>query len=244
MGQSYSGASGYSVDAYRRLVDDGVVSADDHVELLDGVIVAEPPQDPPRAASTCYAADAIRRTVGTIAVVRVQMPFIAGECSVPEPDVAVVPGVAADYEARHPDRSWLIIEVARSSLPQDRLSKSRIYAGASVPEYWIVNLRDDCVEVFRGPDQAARVYHTHSVAHRGQRLPVPWVSGDRACRRAAAFPSALSLSLGRSPTGIPRAEGSGSFARQFMERLVLLSPPRPNCRVRQPQALRLRLRTV
>jgi hypothetical protein len=51
---------------------------------------------------------------------------------------------------------------------QDRLSKSRIYAGAAIPEYWIVNLRDDCIEIFRSPDAAKRVYLERGAALRGE----------------------------------------------------------------------------
>ena len=57
-----------------------------------------------------------------------------------------------------------------SSLKQDRLSKSRIYAGAEVTEYWILNLRDDCIEVFRTPDAARRVYGARAIGQHGDHL--------------------------------------------------------------------------
>jgi len=161
---------GYSVDAYFGLVHAGVLSEDDRVELLDGVIVAEPPMDPPHATGISRAARALQYAAGAGVVVRVQSPLIAGPVSVPEPDVCLVPGCDADYVNRHPASALLVVEVSDSSLKQDRLSKSRIYAGAGVPEYWIVNLRDDHVEVFRQPDADQRVYAEHRVAHRGQRL--------------------------------------------------------------------------
>lgn len=82
------------------------------------------------------------------AVIRVQLPFIAGPYSAPEPDVAVVPGHEADYDSRHPTTALLIVEIADTSLPQDRLSKARIYAAANCPEFWVLNLRDDCLEYF------------------------------------------------------------------------------------------------
>ena len=142
---------GYTVDAYFTLVRDGLLGEDDRVELLDGVIVAEPPMDPPHASGITCVTKALMRAVGDRGVVRVQAPFIADLFSVPEPDVAVVPGEASDYLDRHPSAALLVVEVSDSSLPQDRLSKSRIYAGAGVPDYWILNLRDCCVEVFRVP---------------------------------------------------------------------------------------------
>jgi Uma2 family endonuclease len=169
--------TGYTVDAYFGLVHAGILDEDDRVELLDGVIVAEPPMDPPHASGISLATDAVRRAVGDRALVRIQAPFIANPFSVPEPDVAVVPGGIGEYVDRHPTAAILVVEVAASSLQQDRLSKSRIYAGAGVPDYWIVNLRDGCVEVFRQPDVDRRVYAIRFVAHSADRLELVGLPG-------------------------------------------------------------------
>jgi Uma2 family endonuclease len=177
MERRYSADSGYSVDAYFDLVRQGVLDEDDRVELLDGVIVAEPPMDPPHATGITMVAEALRSAVGARALIRIQSPFIAGLHSAPEPDVAVVSGGPADYLDHHPSSALLVVEVSQSSLKQDRLSKSRIYAGAQVPEYWIVNLRDDCVEVSRAPDSLGRVCGECTVVRHGARLVVPGLAG-------------------------------------------------------------------
>jgi Uma2 family endonuclease len=161
--------TGYSVENYFRLVTTGELAPNDRVELLEGVIVAEPPQEP-RHASAITRLDALRKAIADRAVVRVQLPFLAGPFSAPEPDIAVVPGRAADYDLRHPTAALLIIEVADASLPQDRLSKQRIYAAAGCLEYWIVNLRDDCVEVYRAPDKAAGRYTQQRIARAGEHV--------------------------------------------------------------------------
>ncbi|MEO8604522.1 MAG: Uma2 family endonuclease [bacterium] len=168
---------GYTVDAYFCLVTDGVLDARDRVELLDGVIVAEPPMDPPHASGIAATTEAIQRAVGARASVRIQAPLIADPFSAPEPDVAVVQGHWRDYLEHHPTSALLVVEVSDSSLQQDRLSKSRIYAGARIPEYWIVNLRGDCVEVFRAPDAAQRIYTTRAVVRRGERLTLVALPG-------------------------------------------------------------------
>jgi len=62
------------------------------------------------------------------------------------------------------------VEVADSSLPQDRLSKARIYAGAGIPEYWIVNLRDGHIEILRAPDASHRSYREKTSVGRGTHL--------------------------------------------------------------------------
>jgi len=84
--------------------------------------------------------------------------------------LAVVPGRESDYEKAHPTGALLLVEVAQWSLPQDRVTKRGIYAAAGVPEYWIVNLRDDRVEVLRAPDRKARLYRETSIARRGARI--------------------------------------------------------------------------
>jgi Uma2 family endonuclease len=103
-------------------------------------------------------------------MVRIQSCLVANPRSVPEPDLAVVPWRPRHYADAHPTTALLLLEVADSSLPQDRLSKSRIYAGDAVPQYLIVNLRNDRVEVFSDPDASARIYRQQRVAHRGERI--------------------------------------------------------------------------
>lgn len=163
---------------YFGLVAAGRIQPEDRVELLEGVVVAMSPQNPPHAAAVRRTDTALRRALPAGTVVSVQSPLVLDERSVPEPDVAVVPGVEADYDRAHPRTAWLVVEVVDSSLAQDRITKTRIYAGAGIPEVWIVNLRDDCIEVLRDPNVAARAYGTTSIHARGEAL------------HPAAFPAA------------------------------------------------------
>jgi Uma2 family endonuclease len=87
---------------------------------------------------------------------------------VPEPELAVVPELPADYLIHHPASALLVVEVAQSSVAQDRLTKAVVYATASVPEYWIVNLRDNVVEWFAEPCRG--VYLRSGTALRGEVL--------------------------------------------------------------------------
>jgi Uma2 family endonuclease len=167
----------YTAERYLELVHAGVLGPNDRVELLEGVIVAMAPQNPRHAAGIGRVDDALREAIGKRAVVRVQSPFVAGGYSVPEPDVVVVPGKRSDYDDAHPTRALLVVEVADTSLMQDRLTKAGIYAAADVPEYWLVNLRDDQVEVFRAPEPTASRYADTFVAHRGERLDVAVLPG-------------------------------------------------------------------
>jgi Uma2 family endonuclease len=168
----------WTADQYLALVDQGVLGPDDRVELLEGVIVSMAPQNVPHAAGVSRALRALHRAVGDRAVVRPQLPLVLGRRSVPEPDAAVVAGCVADYDRAHPTTALLVVEVSDSSLKQDRLTKRAIYAAAGIPEYWIVNLPDDCVEIRRGPEPAARRYATTRIARRGDMIeagPLPGV---------------------------------------------------------------------
>jgi Uma2 family endonuclease len=78
-----------------------------------------------------------------------------------------MPGTLDDYDRVHPTEALLAVEASDSSLPQDRITKAVIYAAAGIPEYWIVNLRDDVVEVYRQPDRRRRLYRDRSRAAPG-----------------------------------------------------------------------------
>jgi Uma2 family endonuclease len=159
-----------TADEYFDLVRTGQLDPSDKVELLEGVVVAMAPQGPLHAGLITKITELLVTMFRGRGAVRVQLSYLAGPFTVPEPDFAVVPGRPAEYEARHPDRAHLIIEVADSSLPSDRLSKSRIYAAAGVPQYLIVNLRRHCVEVYEQPVPAAARYAVARIARRGEEI--------------------------------------------------------------------------
>jgi Uma2 family endonuclease len=160
----------FTVERYFALLDEGALGEDDRVELLEGVVVAMSPRNARHDAAVTRAHAALRAALGPGPVIRVQCTVVLGPHSAPEPDVAVVPGEIAQYDHAHPTTALLIVEVADSSLPQDRITKAGTYASAGIPEYWIVNLRDDRVEVLRAPGAAAAAYRERRVAHRGERL--------------------------------------------------------------------------
>ena len=118
---------------------------DERIELLRGALVAMSPQGARHAHVITRLVKLFNARLGPQADVRGQMPFAAGVDSVPEPDIAVLP--AMDYSTFIPERAHLIVEVADSSLRKDRILKAELYAEAGVPEYWLVDLTHDTVEV-------------------------------------------------------------------------------------------------
>ncbi|MCS7191059.1 MAG: Uma2 family endonuclease, partial [Fimbriimonadales bacterium] len=69
----------------------------------------------------------------------------------PEPDIAVVEGSHETYADHHPTTALLVVEFADTSLEYDRREKLSLYAKAGIPEYWIVNLKANTLEVYREP---------------------------------------------------------------------------------------------
>jgi Uma2 family endonuclease len=157
-------------ERYFKLAEEGLLAADDRVELLEGVVVAMSPQGPPHAGVIRHLTDRLVRLFGDRALVQVQLPLNLSTFSVPEPDVAVVARRESFYADAHPTTALLVIEVADRSLPQDRLTKAPIYAAAGIRQYLIINLRQRCVEVNRVPDAGARQYRETRIARRGERI--------------------------------------------------------------------------
>lgn len=133
---------------FDRLVGLGMFEGE-KVELLYGRLVRMSPRGERHAFSITRLTERLVSGLASRAQVRVQLPFAASDESEPEPDVAVV--ARGDYLDGHPRRAFLVIEVAQTSADEDRRIKGALYASAGVPEYWLVNLAERVVEVFREP---------------------------------------------------------------------------------------------
>jgi Uma2 family endonuclease len=133
---------------YDRLIGLGIFEREP-VELIGGQLVVAEPQYPYHASSLSAVEYAVRASLPAGWLVRTQLPVSLDDESEPEPDVAVVPGRPADYRDAHPALPVLAIEVAESSLAFDRAQKGSLYARAGIQDYWIVNLVDRALEVYR-----------------------------------------------------------------------------------------------
>ena len=170
MNPSIPSAGDLTVERYFALAEQGAFEPDERVELLEGVVVPMAPQSPPHSSGITSADYALRPLVGERGVFRIQLPLVVGAWSVPEPDLAVVEPPRSRYDFEHPTTALLVVEVSQHTLASDRIVKSRLYASAGIPEYWIVRPAEDCVEVLRAPDAAAKVYRDHAVLRRDDRI--------------------------------------------------------------------------
>ncbi len=133
---------------YYQLAEQGWFTGQ-RVQLIHGEIIQMPQQRHDHAAAICKAERILQDRFEPSHHVRNQAPLNVGADSDPEPDVAVVAGTIEDY-SDHPTTAILVVEVSDSSLRLDR-RKAALYAWAGVGEYWIINLPDQCLEVYRNP---------------------------------------------------------------------------------------------
>jgi len=137
---------------YDQIVDAGIFGPEDHVELLDGLLIAREPQGERHTIVLALVRAAIERAFGRGYWIREEKPVALDDLSAPEPDLVVVRGQPRDYLGRgHPSRPLLIVEVAVTSLALDRIRKGALYARAGIEDYWVVNLKAEVLEVYREP---------------------------------------------------------------------------------------------
>jgi Uma2 family endonuclease len=147
----------FSRAEYDKLIEIGFFQPGDPIELIGGELMVAEPQSAEHYTAICKTARALEAAFGAGWIVRTQGPIGLDDESEPEPDVAVVPGSLDDYGRAHPSRPVLTVEVAVSSLGVDRQHKGSVYARAGLTDYWVLNLMDRVLEVYRQPvaDSAA-----------------------------------------------------------------------------------------
>ncbi len=143
----------FTVGEYHRMVEAGILTEDDRVELLCGEITTMAPVGSRHALCVkglnAMLSEGLRRQ----AVVGIQDPIVLGESSEPQPDVSVARPPRRRYAESHPAPPdiFFVVEVSDTTLLHDRNVKLPLYACAGIPEVWIVDLGGLRVEVYRSP---------------------------------------------------------------------------------------------
>lgn len=145
----------WTIDEYHQMIHAGILD-DRHVELLNGEIIEMPPEGTPHAHLSSDAADYLRQKLPDGAKIREGKPITLPNQSEPEPDIAVVQNLGDTYLEHHPypENIFWVIEYADSSLMKDLEIKNKTYAQAGLQEYWVVNLQQMELIVFRNPSEA------------------------------------------------------------------------------------------
>ncbi|MBX9679328.1 MAG: Uma2 family endonuclease [Gemmataceae bacterium] len=145
----------FTVDEYHRMAAEGILKAEDRVELLEGVLVKKMTHNPPHEYVILKLDDLLSEVLPKGWRRKSQSP-ITLDSSEPEPDLCIFRGDLQAFRNRHPIPSeiGLVIEVADTSVARDRNVKTRIYGRAGIVAYWLINLPARRVEVFSEPSPA------------------------------------------------------------------------------------------
>ena len=177
-----------SVARYHQMIEKGVYTEDDKVELIEGYIVSKMPHGTPHDSTMDAYEAALEGKLPSGWRIRCQRAVTLPD-SEPEPDYAIVRWRTRAYALHHPTPADIghLAEVADSSLDQDRGAKKRIYARAGIPIYWIVNLVENLIEVYTQPSgpTANPDYASRQDFARGDTIPLI-LDGQTICTLAVS----------------------------------------------------------
>ena len=159
----------FTIEQYHKMAELGILTEDDRVELIRGEIVEMSP------IGRCHAA-CVRRLVKLFselsdrAIVDTQNPVELSDRSEPQPDVTLLQPHPDFYEAGHPQPEdiFLLVEVADTTVETDRNVKIPLYAEGGISEVWLVDINEQCVEVY--PEPLSTGYQNVQKFQRGQTL--------------------------------------------------------------------------
>ncbi|QDU63933.1 hypothetical protein Pan216_48140 [Planctomycetes bacterium Pan216] len=136
-------------EEYHQMADLGLFE-NQRVQLIDGVILRMSPHGARHAAAIRLAVYTLEEVFGRGSVTT-QLPIALAEDCEPEPDVAVIPGTIREYTSKLPTTAHFVLEASASTLAYDRREKAGLYARAGIPDYWVLNLLDNKLEIHREP---------------------------------------------------------------------------------------------
>ena len=152
------------------MIEHGILTTEDRVELLNGVIIKKMPKGIQYAALNDLAGEIFREKLGDKIIVRNQNPVVLNEFSEPEPDLVLCRPPREKYFERHPtpEDILLIVEISDSTLGRDRAAKGLAYAQADIQQYLVLNVPDRAIEDYRQPN--ADGYGSKQTYHRGEQF--------------------------------------------------------------------------
>ncbi len=137
-------------EEFYRALETGVL-AERRYELIEGEVVDMPAQKNFHGATVTLVQDTLRDLFGGGYWIRPQLSLDLSPLSVVDPDVAVIVGKAKSCPPANPTTALLVVEVSDTTLSYDRSTKASLYARSGIADYWIVNLVDCHLEVYRTP---------------------------------------------------------------------------------------------
>jgi Uma2 family endonuclease len=160
----------FTVDEYSRMADTGILSPNERTELIDGEIVVMSPIGPRHHAAVDGATRVFVMTLQETGIVRVQGNIVLHRLAAPQPDLVLLRPRRDFYASQHAGASdvLLLVEVADSSLDYDTTAKLNLYAIMQIPEYWVADLKNNRLLLYRNPEKDS--YLSVREFHRGDVL--------------------------------------------------------------------------
>ena len=162
----------FTVKQYHQMAQAGILTEDDRVELIRGEIVEMSPVGRRHAACVKRLNALFNQRLAQAVIVGVQDPVELDDNSEPQPDLSLLRRRADFYEAGHPQVSdiLLLVEVADTTVESDREVKIPLYASSGIAEVWLVDINEECLEVYRQPSPNG--YKVIQKYYRGQNLTI------------------------------------------------------------------------
>jgi Uma2 family endonuclease len=142
----------FSGERYDELWKLGLITSDDRVELLNGHIVRKPIMNPPHLYSLLDLNARLVIQFQNRALIANQSTIYLPQDGRPDPDITLLKLETPRDRLPSPNDIHLVIEVSDSTLTRDRETKLALYARDGITEYWIINLEDQQLEVYRDPE--------------------------------------------------------------------------------------------
>ena len=142
----------FTTEDFSKMFDAGILNNDERVELVDGEIIKLNPGK--RHISCTLRATAIfTRVFGERACVSVQNPIVLDIYNEPKPDIVILKPRQDFYASTEPspEHTLLIVEISDTTLRMDQQRKLPTYARMGIQEYWIEDLKNHMLHVYRDP---------------------------------------------------------------------------------------------
>ncbi len=166
----------FTIEQYHKMVESGILTEDDRVELIRGEIIDMSPIGTKHAACVKRLNKLLSQKLRDRVLIAIQDPVELNDNSEPQPDVALLKPRDDFYATAHPQPQdiFLLIEVSDSTVVYDREVKIPLYAEANIIEVWLVNINEQIVEVYQQPTAAG--YQLMQKFTRGETLSIPGFS--------------------------------------------------------------------
>ncbi len=143
----------FSVEAYHKMAETGIIKPTDRVELIEGKIITMSPMKSAHAACVRRLGDILRHIASVKAIISEEKAITLSNHSEPQPDITIAKYRDDYYEMAHPTPAdiFVLIEVALSTQKYDKETKVPLYASYNIPEVWVVDLKEKVIEVYKNP---------------------------------------------------------------------------------------------